>query len=70
VFPPDTVIARTRALFRQSGNTRLTTRMLPRTSQGQLVWQRFRGEAFRCAINPAFVETLTSWVTVQTRTVR
>jgi hypothetical protein len=70
VFPPDTVIARMRALFRQSGNTRLATRVLPRTSHGQLVRQRVRGEAFRWAINPVFLETLTSWVTMQTRTGR
>jgi pimeloyl-ACP methyl ester carboxylesterase len=70
VFPSDTVIARMRALFRQSGNARLTTRVLPRSSHGQLVRQRVRGEAFRWAINPAFVETLTSWVTMQTRTGR
>jgi pimeloyl-ACP methyl ester carboxylesterase len=70
VFPPDTVIARMRALFRKSGNKQLTTRVLPRTSHGQLVRQRVRGEAFRWAINPAFLETLTSWVTMQTRTGR
>ena len=70
VFPPDTVIARMRALFGQSGNTRLTTRVIPRTSHGQLVRQRARREAFRWAINPAFLEMLTSWVTMQTLTGR
>lgn len=70
VFPPDTVIARMRGLFRQSGNARLTTRVLPRTSHGQSMRQRVRGEAFRWAINPAFLETLTSWVTMQARAER
>ena len=70
VFPPDTVIARMRGIYRRSGNTNLTTGILPRTSHGQLVRQYVRGEAFRWVVNPAFVETLTSWVARLSRVAR
>jgi pimeloyl-ACP methyl ester carboxylesterase len=70
VFPPDTVITRMRAVYRRSGNTRLTTRVLSGASHGQLVRQYAGGEPFRWAINPVFLETLSSWVAMQARTAR
>jgi pimeloyl-ACP methyl ester carboxylesterase len=70
VFPPDTVISRMRGIYRRSGNTKLTTRILPRTSHGQLVRQYVGGDAFRWVVNPAFLETLTSWVATHSRVAR
>jgi pimeloyl-ACP methyl ester carboxylesterase len=67
VFPPQTVIDRMTAALGRASNRHVTSRIIPRASHGQMVVQSVRGQPFRHAISPLFVDTLTDWIARQVR---
>jgi len=65
VFPPQTVIDRMREALEAGGNRQFTSLILPETSHGMSIVQTYHGKGFRRAINPQFIEQLTTWISKQ-----
>ena len=71
-FPPDVVIQRMKASLAAGGNRRVDAVTMPSASHGLMTPQTWRGQPFRRAVAPAFLDTLVTWIgrQAQTRTVR
>jgi pimeloyl-ACP methyl ester carboxylesterase len=63
VFPPREVIERMRAALRAGGNTNFTSVIVPRAGHGLTSIQTLRGQPFRGAVSPQFLDILGDWLT-------
>jgi pimeloyl-ACP methyl ester carboxylesterase len=62
LFPPQRVIDKMREALRSGGNNDFTARIIPGAGHGLTTVQTSRGQPFRRAVSPEFLDTLVTWV--------